>query len=166
MNPEYATIEEKCGRSMANGRVDAPILAIGLVSVSERSADDLFRLRYALDAKSYKSALKAVSDLAKHLDARNGWCIQGHGKLAESVLNYWLCDVCPSCTGKGAQAILGTPMLDDACPDCHGTGKRPFPWSGRFGRYHTETLWALQVKERMIVSKMLDKLARQLREVL
>ena len=159
------TVEERTGRSMANGRVDNPILAIGMVSVSERHADDLFRLGYALDAKSYKDAVRGVSDLAKHLDARHGWCIQGHARLAAAVIDYWLADMCPSCTGIGAQAILGTPVLGSGCPDCRGSGKRPYPWSGRFAKFHTMTLYALQEKERMIVGKMLDKLGSQLRNV-
>lgn len=166
------SVEEKIGRALADGDLDYrsnainAVIALGCVSIEEKVADAVFRLKYANDAHSYADAVKAVSGIAKSLDARHNWRLKDHAAIATAVVNYWLCDLCPSCTGIGAQAIAGTPVLGTYCPACRGSGKRDYPWqgTGRAGQYHTATLCALEEAERRIKGKLLDRLAHQIRD--
>ncbi len=165
-------VEEKIGRALADGDLDYrssainAVIALGCVSIEEKVADAVFRLKYANDAHSYRDAVKAVSGMAKSLDARHNWRMKDHAAMAAEVVKYWLCDLCPSCTGIGAQAITGTPVLGTYCLACRGSGKRDYPWQemGRAARYYTETLWALEEAERRIRGKLIDKLAHEIRD--
>lgn len=161
------TIEERCGVSHAHGRVDNPILALGLVSVTERSADTLYRLKWSNDAKEYRNGVRAVFLIVGELSLKHSWdwSLAESEAAAEAVLRWWLCPICPSCCGRGANPVEGTPILDDGCPDCRGSGKRAYPWgAGRDGKRHTMTLWAIEETERRIRGKLIDKLAHQIRD--
>jgi hypothetical protein len=149
---------------MANGRVDNPILAIGMVSVTERAADSLYRVKWALDSKSYPDALEAVLALTRHVAATHNWNAKTrYSDIAKAVTDYWLADLCPSCTGIGAEVVTGTPMLGGACPACRGSGKRAYPWIQE-PRYHVAVLVALEDAERRIRGKLIDKLAHEIRD--
>ena len=172
MNPDIPTIEERVGRAIADGNLTYQsgsinaIIALGLVGIEEQASEAVMRLKYGNDAVSYGSALRAVSGIAKSLDARHNWRLASHAVLAAAVLEYWLCDLCPSCTGIGSTPIPGAPVLGPACSTCHGSGKRDYPWSGtgRVGRYHTLTLIALEEAERRVRAKLIDRLAHQIRD--
>jgi hypothetical protein len=166
MIAEHRTVEEKVGTEIADGYCGNAILALGLVGIEEQAADCVFRLKYSNDPHSYGDALKAVSKIAKSLDARHNWRLNSHALLAAAVLEYWLCDLCPSCTGIGATPIPGAPVLGPACPSCHGSGKRDYPWrqTGRSAQYHTLTLIALEEAERRVRGKLIDRLAYQIRD--
>lgn len=161
----FATVEERCGRSMANGRVDNPILAIGMVSVSERAADALYRLKWSNDPKSYGSALKAVITIARSIRERRRLNIKPVEPCAEEVLRYWLASVCPACFGRKADVIEGTPHLGVACEVCRGTGTRGYPWAGlEQDRFCREVLYAIQDAELRIRNKLITKLGHQIRD--
>ena len=150
---------------MSNGRVDNPIIAIGMVSVSERDADAIYRVKWANDAKSYKSALQAVLTISKAIRQKRRLNIKPVEPHAEAVLRYWLIPVCFACFGRKADVIEGTPHLGVACEVCRGTGARAYPWSGTAeDRFCREVLYAVQDAELRIREKLLAKLGRQIRD--
>lgn len=163
-----ASIDERIGKSISHGdtiweHID-PLCAMGLVGITERAVDAVYRFRQGLDSHAHESALTAILSISRALDARQNWRYKKHEALASSVLEYWTVPHCFTCCGRRAQVVDGTPMLGEACPDCSGTGQRDYPWGrqGREARYHTETLYALQEAERRIRNKLLDRLAREL----
>lgn len=165
MNLDIPTIEERTGRSMAKGRVDNPILAIGMVSVSEEAADSLYRLKWANDPKSYKDGVKAVLTIANRIREKRRLNINPIEPYAEEVLRYWLAPVCPACFGRKADVIEGTPHLGVACEVCRGTGTRGYTWSGTaHDRFCRELLYAIQDAELRIRGKLLTKLGHQIRD--
>src|SRR4051812_45053778 len=113
-------IEEKVGISLSRGSGLDRVIALGLVGIEESMADAFLRLKIANDPKSYFEALKAVNNLARSLNAQKNWRQKKLGKMSKVVLDYWLVDICPACTGKRddaigmsrtAQAQTGTPFL-------------------------------------------------------
>ncbi len=172
MSPDYPGVEERVGRALAGGRLTYQsgslnaILALGLVGIDELVADAVMRLKHANDPHAYAGAVHAVADMAEKASARHGWRLRDSLHLATEVVNYWLYDNCPSCTGIGSQVITGTPMLGPACPDCRGSGKRQPPWQreGRAARHYTAILAALQIAERRIRGRLIDRLAHEIRD--
>lgn len=46
--------------------------------------------------------------------------------ISETVLRWWLDDVCRRCHGRRYELVPGTQIVsDNLCHTCHGTGKRP-----------------------------------------
>ena len=182
MNPDHPGVEEKIGRALAGGNLTYQsgsinaVIALGCVGIDEPVADAVFRLKYANDPHSYADAVKAVSEMASKASAKHDWKLKDADRLATEVVNYWLADVCPSCTGKRADPekmgptsmqIVGTPSLQKfACDACRGSGKRPYPWQreGRSAWYYTAILAALEVAERRIRGKLIDRLAHEIRD--
>jgi hypothetical protein len=140
MSEEKARIEEQVGRALSRGDLRQrevgtgdidKIIALGMVGISERLADAVFRVKYANEAREYGNALQGVYGLARALDQRERWRYRRRRlwKMAKQVFNYWLMDVCPLCTGVGYEVVSGSPHLSDrACPACHGERKRMMPW--------------------------------------
>lgn len=130
-------IEQSIGEALASGRLSGETLkkvtALGIVAITEPFADAVFRLKYGLDAKSYKEVLPEMRKLAIRLNMQRGWFL--HRKqlvpMAKEVLDYWLADTCPGCQGRGWEQPDGAPYLsDNPCMVCIGRpGKRPFPWT-------------------------------------
>ncbi len=194
-------IEERVGSALARGDLrqregpcDLDTLgALGLVGITERLADAVFRLKYALDAKTYPDALRGVYGLARALDQRHRWRLKRRRLhwMARRVLDYWLSDVCPTCTGVRYEVAAGSPHLSDhVCPDCRGSGKRVMPWTRKLPRTpegrratrqriekhkkmcrllndamdrHRHLLVELERLERVIGEKVIAKLAREVR---
>jgi hypothetical protein len=139
------TIEERVGAALAMGNLrqrEGPcqldkIGVLGMVGISEKLADAVYRLKYSNEATSYNDAFDGVYRLARVLDRRNRWRMRGTRLrwMTRRVLDYWLIDNCFTCTGVGYQPIPGSPHLSDRpCPSCHGTRKRPMPWIKRLPR--------------------------------
>lgn len=201
MRENRPDITERVGSALSRGDLRQretmcdldTITALGLVGVSERLADTVYRLKYANDYKSYNDAFDGVYRLARVLDVRLRWRSRRSGlrRMVTRVLGYWLNDVCFTCTGLGYEVARGSPHLSDrACKACHGTKKRPMPWlirlprrpEGRRGSRdrvkrwsakverineimsrHRRLLVELEVSERAIAEKMISKLSREKR---
>lgn len=142
---ERRSIEERVGSALARGDLrqrEGPcaldkVGALGMVGVTERLADAVFRLKYANDHHGYHEALAGVYSIARSLDAKNGWRLKRKTLhwMSKRVLHYWLSDVCPLCSGVGYEVIAGSPHLSDRpCQQCHGARKRPMPWLKRLPR--------------------------------
>lgn len=167
------------------------ICALGIVGIGERLAGAIFRLKYGLDPKGYGEALAGVYMLALGLNRKLRWNFRQPRleRMTRRVMVYWLADNCPLCTGLGYEIIHSTPYLSDrACPQCLGTRKRAMPWTrmlprepeGRHVRKETRQRWrrfcermarwqeahrtllvALEVNERVIGDKMIQKLSNE-----
>ena len=148
-NDERPHIAERVGNALSRGNLrqhdrsgrlltgtsDLDVVAaLGVVGIGERLADAVYRLKYANDHKSYYDALQGVRDLARSMDAKSRWKVRREHlkKMAQHVLDYWLNDSCPTCTGVKYEVIRGSPHLSDrACKACHGSGKKEMPWNRR-----------------------------------
>jgi hypothetical protein len=169
--------------------------ALGLAGITETLADAVFRLKYNLDARTYDDSLDGVYRLARALDQRHRWRLKRWRlrRMAKTVLDYWLSDVCPTCTGVRYEVVAGSPHLSDhVCQSCRGSGKREMPWLKKLprapeGRHatrqrvswhkkvcrlfndsmerHRHLLVELEHLERVIGDKVVAKLARQVREL-
>lgn len=138
------------------------LTAAGLVGVSDTWASSLFRLKYSNDAKEYPSSLEGAESMARTLSFRLKWKTTPDkiARLAKQTLNYWLADLCPTCLGRGALAIPGTPILEDQpCDQCTGTGRRKLPQAGNMLEYAEALLYMLDEAERRAGGKMMAKLA-------
>lgn len=193
---ERRTIHERVGVALSNGNLRQTsrdidtIGALGMVGVTERLADAVFRLKYGNDPSSYRDALAGVYGIARSLDARGNWRYRRRRLhwMAKRVLGYWITDLCPSCNGLGFDVMLGTPHLSDRpCRSCRGTRKRVMPWLrklpkrpppslGRghmekwkklrsrlqaYAARHREILVGLERSEDIIAMKVSMKLSRQ-----
>lgn len=138
-------IAERVGRALASGDLRQrlgpsdldKVIALGMVGISERLADAVFRVKYANDPKEYESALLGVYGLARALDVRERWRYRRWRLwgMARAVFAYWLMDICPLCTGVRFVPAPGTGRLTDVpCQACHGEGKRAMPWLRRLPR--------------------------------
>lgn len=163
------------------------VVVLGMVSIRDRLADAVYRLKYANDARSYDDALAGVFGMARSMDVRHRWRLKRESMqaMSKAVLDYWLNDACTLCTGVGYEVIPGTPHLSDrACQRCHGTRKSLMPWisslpskpEGKKARVkewyalcrdanasmqrHRLLLVALETTERAIGERMKAKLAR------
>jgi len=139
------SIAERVGSALGRGNLRQrpgpcdldTIGALGLVGITERLADAVFRLKYSLDAKTYPDALIGVYGLARALDARHRWRLKRRRIrwMARRVLDYWLSDICRRCTGVRYEVVAGSPHLSDhVCQDCGGSGKRKMPWLRKLPR--------------------------------
>ena len=179
----------RAGRILYGADIDT-VGALGLVGIQEPLADAIFRLKNANDPRSYDGALAGVCRLARSLNTRQRWRYNRKrlAWMARSVLDYWLMDGCPACTGLGYEVIPGTPHLSDRpCQACHGSRKRAMPWlrelpkrpegrkdtrayrklwytvCGRIGNSitrHRLLLVELETVERRVAEKMRERLAR------
>ena len=137
------------------------LTAAGMVGISEYWATSLFRLKYSNDAKEYRICLLGLKDAARKLSGKCGWKITQAqiGTLSRDVIWYWIADTCPSCLGRGAQKISGTPMLEDApCHPCGGTGRRALPQTGNMAEYAKALLCVLDRAESMAGGKLMHKI--------
>lgn len=190
---ERRAVEERVGSALSTGKLEwdssahTLITALGLVGITERMADVVFRLRYANDAATYPDALAAVKDLARALAVRGNWRVRRAklAAMAKAVLDYWLCDLCQRCNGLGFEKVVGTPRLSaKPCPACAGLKKRPAPWErslpplpdrrmpaarrhrvlrarallGQEMRRHDDLLAALQSVEAAVARKLVKRL--------
>jgi hypothetical protein len=139
---DIPTVAERVGNALASGDLRQKpgpcpldkVGALGMVGISERLADAVFRLKYSNQHKSYEEALQGVYGLTRSLDVRQRWRLRRWRlhSMARTVLDYWLADICRTCNGVKFQVVTGSPHLSDrACRTCHGTGKMPMPWLRR-----------------------------------
>lgn len=121
---------ERYATAVSDGRSDRDAILAG--AMAGGWATNLFRLKYANDAKEYQGVLVQFKLIAIQVARRHKWAADDRIKpLAKHVLDYWITDVCPSCAGKGFEPIASTPMLSEsACAECDGTGTRKFPEKG------------------------------------
>ena len=202
-NDDRPSIAERVGRTLSRGNLrqrEGPcdldtVGVLGMVGITERLADAVYRLKYANDHKSYDDALTGVYGVAAGLNSRQRWRLKRSALrwMARRVLDYWLMDSCLTCTGVGYEVILGTPHLSDrACQECHGSRKRAMPWLRKLPRRpegkgatrahrtrwsavvrrmedsmhrHKHLLVELENAERRIGEMMIAKLAREVRTV-
>lgn len=138
------------------------LTAAGMAGISDSWETSLFRLKYANDAKEYQSSLDGAEDMARTLSFRNKWQTTP-GKtahIARQTLNYWLADLCPTCLGRGALAIPGTPILEDQpCDQCDGSGRRAMQIAEHMRDYAEALLCVLDEAERRAGGRMMAKLA-------
>jgi hypothetical protein len=139
------TLAEIVGRALLSGDLRQKehscdldkVGALGLVGVTERLADAVFRLKYAGQPSAYDEALYGVYVIARSLASRNRWKVRRWRlwRMARSVLDYWLSDLCRACNGVRYLVIPGSPHLSDRpCPECKATGKRAMPWLRKLPR--------------------------------
>ena len=133
---ERKPIEQSVGEALASGKLTGEqlkkVTALGVVGITEKFADAVFRLKYGNDAKSYKGVLADMERLTKRLNAQRGWMLTRKllAPMPKEVLDYWLADTCPACQGRGWKVVDGSPYLsDEPCLTClDRPGKRPYPW--------------------------------------
>ena len=139
MNDDKPCVAERVGRALSRGNMRQretacdldTVGALGLVGIHDNLADAVYRLKYALDPKSYDDALSGVYGIARSLDARNHWRLRRDAlrAMSKSVLDFWLNDGCRLCNNLGYEIAPGTPHLTDRpCQQCHGTKKTEMPW--------------------------------------
>lgn len=144
-NVNRRSIEESVGAALSRGDMrqrEGPcdldkVMALGLVGIRERIADAVFRLKYGNDPRSYHDALAGVYSISRSLSQRENWRYRRSRLrwMSKRVLDYWLADLCPACTGLRFEQIIGTPHLSERmCRFCDGSGKRAFPWLRRMPR--------------------------------
>lgn len=146
---DAVTINEKVARATRSSHLqhkEQPsdidtIGALGMAGVENNLASAVFRLKYANEARFYPSALIIVTAECQRLQLKHNWPASSYkfAKLTKACLDYWLNDKCMACEGRGAETILGTPVLsNEACSVCHGSTKLPKPsmatkeWDERF----------------------------------
>ena len=141
------------------------LTAAGMAGISDSWASSLFRLKYSNDAKEYPASLEGTENVARALSIKLKWkTTPGKiNRLSKQTLNYWLADICPTCIGRGAMAITGTPMLEDQpCDQCAGTGRRKLQQAGNMLEYAIALLYMLDEAERRAGGKMMAKLSDSL----
>lgn len=142
MTDDRMTIGDRYARAMSSGnltltpgsRTDADhLLAAGYAARKNKRglmALAVYRMRATEDRAPFAAAAEAATDWLVGRGARAG----GKAKLsrteahatAQSVLLWWLNDVCIACEGRRYTQVPGTPHLTaTVCPECHGTGLQP-----------------------------------------
>lgn len=169
------TIQERIARATRSNHLehkDRPcdidkIGALGMAGIDNAISSAVFRLKYSNDAKFYKPALGAVTEVSKRLGKRFGWLGSAaqFAALNKAALDFWLNDSCMSCEGRGYLTVLGTPFLsDDACTACYGSTRRPKPamdtkeWDGRFNLL----LSHIEQMERRAGSEVMARLSNEM----
>ena len=137
------------------------LTAAGMAGVSDSWATSLLRLKNSNDPAEFAPCLSELKNAARRISAKNNWKItpvQIH-QLARKTLQFWIADICPTCLGRGAAHIAGTPILEDIpCDQCGGTGRRKLPQSGNMREYAFVLLYMLDEAERMAGGKMMQKI--------
>lgn len=173
MNEDRPSVEELVGRAVSNAnigwRIEAcpldRVIALGLSALSlERNrrlkryhpsvrrgaTEAVFGLKIANQPASYSTSLEAVRGLARGLAVRHNWRIKRPRQMAKRVLDYWLNDTCPRCTGRKFERQENTPLLADrVCSLCHGSGKRRYPWGDC--QKHKRLLVTLESIEELVI---------------
>lgn len=135
----------------------------GMAGVADTWASSLHRLKYANDAAEYLPCLRGLKRIAANEAKQRGWKIAHPGQVAKKALDYWLADICPACTGKGAKTILGTPVLEDEpCAGCAGTGRRKQPFEGAMAECAAILIWHLDENTCRAAGLMMEKLADEM----
>lgn len=139
------------------------LAAVALTGVLEhnRLGPALFRVKFANDHTSYATLLASWEVVVGGKAVKRRWSSDVTAKkVAALSLGHWLNDICPVCTGKGHQAVFGTPMLsDDPCPACLGQGKKPLVCDVE---YRDPIVDMIEILDRMInraVGEAMRKLA-------
>lgn len=141
------------------------LIAAGLSGISNSWASSLLRLKNSNDSAEYIACLVGAKNAARKLSGPLKWKISDAqiGRLAKKTLEYWIADICPTCLGRGAANISGTPMLEDLpCDQCAGTGRRKLPQTGNMAEYATSLLAVLDEAERIAGGMMMKRLADEM----
>jgi hypothetical protein len=142
MTDELPSIEEQVANALNSRHLQYrpgpchldKVAALGAAQSDRRLSSDGLRLKLQLDPRFYAPTRTRLIRLVKHLSRVDRWQVKNAGfwiVFAREVLDYWLCDICPQCTGLGYEIIPGTPVLSPkACPGCGGTKHRAYPMVG------------------------------------
>lgn len=80
----------------------------------------LFRAKYCNDHREIRHAHQLLTKrVRRHTDNRHAV-----SRVCALVIDEWLDDLCPACSGRGHSVVVGTPVAGKMCPVCDGTGKR------------------------------------------
>lgn len=105
------------------------VIALGLAgSRHAKAASHLMRLHLDGTHTSLKAAYHSVLALAKRLNAKKAWRLNGKALHAVALqsLSHHVSPTCTHCHGRKFEVLEGSPTLStEACKHCHGTGRRP-----------------------------------------
>lgn len=105
------------------------VVALGIAEArNNKVAGPLMRLHTTTSRLALKDAYKAVESLARRMDAKGNWRLNGPALrvVAERALAHHIAPVCPHCQGRGFELQENAPVLSaKACKHCHGDGRRP-----------------------------------------
>lgn len=136
------------------------LTAAGMAWVAGTWPSSLYRLKYANDATEYTTCLRGLKRIAANEAKKRGWRLAHPGQLARKALDYWIADICPECTGRGAKTILGTPVLEDEpCSGCAGTGRRKHPFEGTMAECAAVLIWHMDENACRAAGQIMQKLA-------
>lgn len=97
---------------------------------------DAFSRSRKIDRTEAILALGQLKSLQACQSALVAWAtgkgMEDAGRVALSVLGYWLDSVCHPCHGRGFESIRNTPALGKVCKCCEGSGRAKVP-HGRDG---------------------------------
>lgn len=137
---------------------------LAAVALSSAFGSLLFRVKYANDATSHNALLEKWTVLVEQKSVFRGW--PSHivpATVAATSLEYWLCDICEHCEGKGYHALAGAPVLsDDPCKVCKGSGKKPLTCEKRIRDYVEDMVQTLERMTLHAGSEAMRKLAKQM----
>lgn len=88
---------------------------------------------YSRELESMMGRLKSLPDVRSQLaEVAKSMRIENPEVVASHVINYWLSQNCPVCTGRGETVVPDTPKLSGrACPRCHGLQRLPMPYGSQ-----------------------------------
>ena len=113
-----------------NHRTDLDyVVAIGIAEARNgKVAGPLMKLHSTTSRLALKDAYKAVESLARSMNAKMNWRLNGQAirTVSERALAHHIAPVCPHCQGRGFELQENSPVLSaKACKHCHGDGRRP-----------------------------------------
>lgn len=105
------------------------IIALGVAGSRHSAvASPLMHLHLSGTNTNLKAAYNSVLALAKRLNAKKNWRLNGTALQAVALhsLSHHVVPICPHCHGRKFEVCDGAPTLSaEACKHCHGTGRRP-----------------------------------------
>jgi hypothetical protein len=120
------------------------------VALAGGFSSKIIRLKYALDAPSYRRTLDEWTWMVSRKAGLRSWPEHVRvDSVAHFSLRYWLNSVCPACTGHGKVKELGAPVLSERdCPLCQGTGKAELRCDKTIRDYVLDMVEELEAYER------------------
>lgn len=137
---------------------------LAAVALSSELGSLLFRVKFGNDATSHKALLEKWLVIVGKKSVFRSWPSHvAQDKVAQASLEYWLCDLCGHCEGKGYHVLAGAPVLsDDPCKVCKGTGKKPLACEKRIRDYVEDMVQTLEVMTIHASGEAMRKLSQQM----
>lgn len=125
----------------------------------------LFRAKYAGDASTIPALRERWREIVISKAALRNWPGDiSPAKVARLSLDFWLLDVCESCTGRAYEPLAGIPSVlgDTPCRACSGSGRRPLVAPHRLLRFVEDMLEALDAAAQHAAGQMMRRLASEM----